>query len=231
MPKTGTALKMPLNDFWKLVAELNWGCKADGPGKTTNYKATKKTLMQKLDRAGVESFRNTFDGLRSPLYKALDKAVEGTGDDGFGDLLAHIIGLGKEEYERNLANPKLAQTRVNESRYEESFSYCIPFDEDYEMLAPAHHVERAKHVIKEYEAGLKDERYAPVHDAMRLIIDVFTPAAKGELNALLGTEGKLEVALKAIEARRDFLHQEGGRYEDGTAMVHNCLGDLKQFIG
>jgi hypothetical protein len=222
---------MPLDEFWKLVAELNWGHKSDGPHKTTNYKVVKKTLMQKLTRSGVERFSATFSALRHDLYRKLDKEVEGTGDDGFGDLLAHIIGLGKEEYERNLADPKLAQARVDKSRYVESFSYCIPYDDDYEMLDPSHHVARAKGVIKEYTQGLTDERYAPVHDAMRLIIDTFTPAANGEPSALLGTDGKLEGALKAIEARREFLHREGGRYEEGSAMVHNCLGDIKQFLG
>jgi hypothetical protein len=52
-------------------------------------------------------------------------------DDGFSDLLAHIVGLGKEEYCAVLENPKLAFDRANKHDYEESFAYCIPYEEDY----------------------------------------------------------------------------------------------------
>lgn len=222
--------KMPLDEFWKLVAELNWGHKSDGPGKTSDYKKVQKVLMQRLDAEGAERMSNTLHDLLNQLYKPLFH-IEGMGDDGYGDFRAHIIGLGKEEFEKALANPKTQEKRAEKYQFCESFTYCIPHAEDYAMLVPTPHIERAQRVVQTYQKGLEDERYAPVHDAMRLIIDTFTPAASGNLSALLGTEKKLDAALEAIEAHREFLHREGGRYEDGGPMVHNTIGDIKQFLG
>jgi hypothetical protein len=225
-----TEAKMPLNEFWKLVAELNWGHKADGPGKTADYNKGKKILMQRLDVAMAERFSNTFSELSAKLYKPL-YSLEGMSDDSYSDFRAHIIGLGQEEFEKALANPKSQEQRAAKHQYVESFSYCIPYKDDYKMLDPTQHTERAERILKEYQAGLRDNRYEPVHDSMRFIVDVFTAVVAGELNIPSDVAAKLDVALQAIEERREFIHREGGRYEDGNAMIHNFISDTKQFLG
>lgn len=231
MPKNPDAPKMPLDEFWKVVKELNWGHKSDGPDKTTDYTAMKRALMQKFDRAGAERLHNTFDAVRSPLYKALDKEVSGTGDDGFGDLLAHIIGLGKEEYERNLANPKLAQERVNKHRYEESFSYCLPYKDDYEMLTPAHYVDRAQRITVALEDVLKDDRFEPVQAETRRLMAILQPALDGKPLDMLPLEEEAKTLIKKLDARAEWLMRGHGgldlSIENG---IPNLFGDIASYL-
>jgi len=63
------------------------------------------------------------------------------GDDSFGDLAYHIIGLGRKSYLKNLYNPELAWERSHKGRYTECFLYCFP-DVD-------HHTRLAKFLLKQ----------------------------------------------------------------------------------
>ena len=47
------------------------------------------------------------------------------GDDGFSDLVAHAVGLGKDVYSAVLKNPKLLMIPARENKYIENFTYSF----------------------------------------------------------------------------------------------------------
>ena len=126
---------MNRDEFWAIVESVGWGT------IDTDYKRGKQVLLKALPT--LEEC-DAFGQHRLDVESALSDAIDywcalrdtslGLGDDSFDDLCAHIVGLGREEYERNLANPSLAQKRAESHAFEESFAYCEPHDTDYEPL-------------------------------------------------------------------------------------------------
>lgn len=123
--KTG---KATIDEFWAEVALIGW--KEKGNGSST---VTQKKLLRRWDDEFCESMRDIESELTSKLYHAVEKVESETGestecgDDGFGDLMAHMVGLGKEAYEAALADPMLVIKRGQNHEYEECFSYCLPY--------------------------------------------------------------------------------------------------------
>jgi hypothetical protein len=77
------------------------------------------------------------------LYSAIETWEEetgkscGCGDDGFNDLRAMIVGIGKLEYEAVMADPERAYNRAtapygSPEGYRESFAYAIPYEDAYD---------------------------------------------------------------------------------------------------
>ena len=107
--------------FWEKVAELGWGT------ETTDYTKLQRRILETWTPEFTASFRKQMDELSHRLYVALTKDIRDVGDDSFGDLIAHIVGLGHEKYEAVLADHTVAQKMVDDSEYKESFSYAIPY--------------------------------------------------------------------------------------------------------
>jgi hypothetical protein len=71
---------------------------------------------------------------QSKLYNLWDdeKLTHVSGDDSFGDWLAHVVSLGKELYEKALKKDiSLKEFFVNLNP-KESFNYAIPFKDEYD---------------------------------------------------------------------------------------------------
>lgn len=111
--------------FWKLVKLANWP--KDG------YEKAKIRYLKTLSKYQCSDFRAFVNVAFNALDNSLSTQVDeiSCGDDSYSDLLHHIIGLGKEEFYRNLKNRNLVQKRADDSDYKESFSYAIPYDHDY----------------------------------------------------------------------------------------------------
>jgi hypothetical protein len=215
-----------LEEFWAEVEKIGWS-------KTTSVKKAKRLLLKTWTLEKSKRMRAAFDELRDPLYDAC-ASVEGVGDDSFGDLLAHIIGLGKAEYERVLANPKLAQARVDAGDFVESFSYCLPYEEDYKTLDPRYYVKWAQDICKDLKEGFGDDRFEPVFPQMQKLIDLFIPATKGDLAAVLPLKTEALKLRKDIEKRGDWLWRDApfrdGAHFANSASVSNFFGDLAEFL-
>jgi hypothetical protein len=152
-------------DFWSLVAEIGWGT------KTTNYKPVEMTFL----RRGLEfttAFRAKYDEFESILYSAAAKAGFDYCCDSWGDTLSHVIGLGKDEFERNVANPRLLVERDQSGDYREKFSYCIPWASDFKHYSADGIEERRQENVAAYEAA--KGRF---------------PQVDGEIDTLLGLLG------------------------------------------
>jgi len=137
---------MTRNDFWTIVESVNWAAltlKSDERRShgERSYDLGQVALLSALptieDRNEFEThYQVVRDGLGQVFkaYVGQDREARTTdlGEDGFGDLLAHIVGLGRKEYERHLNHLKLITARGRQFLFVESFAYCIPWDEDYD---------------------------------------------------------------------------------------------------
>jgi hypothetical protein len=111
---------------WHLIHILNWGL-------DYNFKRCKLELKLALTPKEFNFLKDWVVAKRIALQKHLKTFAEGqgsgftwgVGDDGFWDLTAHIVGLGKEVYLATLKHPILAKTRADEHAYIENFEYSF----------------------------------------------------------------------------------------------------------
>jgi len=164
--------KMDEKKFWGLVELADW------PNK--GYKNPKMVYRKLLSEEESKIFHSAV----SEAYCQLDEVATdmdlGVGDDSYCDLLHHIIGLGKAQFEKHLKNPKLIVKRADNSEYEESFTYCLPYDSDYEEGKSEYSIENvikvAKEGVKEIEKFQKMDKdgthLAPIHNEMHMVVDI-----------------------------------------------------------
>jgi len=216
-----------IQEFWDKVAQIGWGT------KTTDYGTIKRDLLKAWTPEKAEKMSDVFGMLSNALYVKCDKVVDGVGDDSFGDLRAHIIGLGREEFNRVMENPKLAQERINKGDYKESFSYCLPYASDYALLDPAKYVERAHYIVSALKEGLGDDRFEPVFPKMKELMNVFAPALEGQVLLILSLEKNALALQKAISKRADWLWRDqcrsGGHFACSAA-VANFFNDARRYL-
>ncbi len=127
--------------FWEIVAEMDW--------PNVDFDTAKRVFMERHDQAVATDVRREFGRLKRQLY---DRAELTAISDSCDDNLAHIIGLGKEEYYRCMERPLLVREREDNGDYRESFAYCIPFEEDYGLLTDEGYEARLKNVQRLREA-------------------------------------------------------------------------------
>ena len=111
--------------FWYIIEKMNWV-------SDTDYKRISEEIKSGLygNEETMKSFLKRYFKYRYNLYEAVDTLSSnqynkyiGLGDDGLSDLIAHIIGSGKEAYKKVKKNPKDFYDYVDE--YRESFYYSL----------------------------------------------------------------------------------------------------------
>ena len=127
--------------FWAIVKSIGWGT------KTTDNQKIKKKLLHDLDAQEGPSFYEAYDQAKNKLDQKIDKFVE-LGGDSYGDLLSHIVGLGKKEYDAVMKNPKLAGERAARRDFKESFDYAVPFPAEFEHKDIGTFIRKAEHILK-----------------------------------------------------------------------------------
>lgn len=112
--------------FWSEVARIGWGT------KTTDIGVIKRGLVDRWDGQFMRTFQKLYDKLEGELFERVDTWCRENdystecGDDGFGDLVSHVVGLGQESHEEGMRNPKGVANRGRASDYVEKFSYSLP---------------------------------------------------------------------------------------------------------
>jgi len=214
--------------FWAWVDEIGWG-KA-----TTNYNEVQVMLMRVLLASEAEAMRARLGYLTAAMVVRLSnwqKSPNGDylgSDDTFADLVAHIVGSGKDEYLAVMREPVLAKRRYDRQDFRESFSYAIPYKADYEKLTVEHYQARARRLLdKGYPAVTgrsdpeplslvvtMDQDLGELASLMRsiksdcqLLHDALMSAAEGDLGSFRGAAGKTVVdAAKRIRSNtQEFL--------------------------
>lgn len=110
--------------FWSLIAMLDWG-------KDCDYKRVKRTILKTLDKDTADALRACFSQRMNALEHVAGEYISGVGDDSWGDVRAHIIGLGQEVYDAAIEDWNTIQDRIDSNDYVESFSYGLPHTDDW----------------------------------------------------------------------------------------------------
>ena len=119
------------SEIWRIIEDMDW---FNNSKKYRGYYDMKEIFMQKHSAVVAVQVRQFVSQVRSVLYKTVG-AYESTngglgnygGDDSFGDLLDHAIGLGEKFYNAMLDQPEL----LGRLDYVENFCYSIPYEDDY----------------------------------------------------------------------------------------------------
>ena len=156
--------------FWKIVEKINW--------PKTDYDEAKLWFMQHYSVEEAKAFTEIFLEKKSELARA---SGEDLCCDSWDDTRAHIIGLGEEEYNRNIKKPELILKREREMDYKESFAYCIPFPDDYKKLTDHGYdtfINSTKELIAELASADEDDippklyrQFPKIIEVARLLID------------------------------------------------------------
>lgn len=190
---TETKTKMTTEEFWEAVAEIGWGT------KTTDYKTIKRTLMRK----GKE-FCAEFERIYQEVDQALLKAgCDLHGGDSVGDCRSHIIGLGKEEYDKVMADQSVGEARYERGDYTEKFSYSFPYKSDWEDVEGGERlIKWAKSNVSGYRQDKKRLAKFAVLPQVKTILDEIDKAL--ELHRpLLGDEPDFKAFAESGPVLRD----------------------------
>ena len=161
---------MDRKQFWQIVEEIGW--------PNIHYDNARYWFMQNHSKEEAKEFIDTFLSYKHSLNKA---AGESFCSDSWDDTTAHIIGLGKTEYDRNIETPRLIFERERKADYHESFAYCIPHSDDYAKLTDAGYnllISETQNELKEIERADEDDippkiyrQFPKVMKVCRLLID------------------------------------------------------------
>ena len=194
--------------FWEEVALIGW---SDNPERKF-YNKAKARLLRRWSGEFLEEFDEMKDELYSKLYTAVTKTEEATGertgcgDDGFGDLLNHVIGLGREEYEAAMKDPMRVIKRGQAYNYKESFGYCIPYGHDIEFITKGTYIAKARKIVENLTA-LKQSRFGEEFEDLDGLLALMMRVVNGNLG-LLTTENLPERVAKLRQEREARLLKE-----------------------
>jgi hypothetical protein len=171
--------------FWTIVDEIKWPKKG--------YDEAKLWFMQHYSVEEAKAFTEIFLKKKSELARASE---EDRCCDSWDDTLAHIIGLGEEEYTRNIKQPDLIVKRERDMDYKESFAYCIPFSDDYKKLTDNGYdtyINWTKELITELESADEDDippklyrQFPKIIEVLHLLVDKNWPEAVKRYHAYFG---------------------------------------------
>jgi len=118
--------------MWELIARINWAARSE---QKRGFDSGKQFMLENFSQDTCQQIRKFVAEKRMELSIRVDeyendhgvRCGDYGGDDSYGDMLHHVIGLGEVVYEMIMDNPSLLD-RIN---YVESFSYCLPYDDDF----------------------------------------------------------------------------------------------------
>lgn len=186
---------------WELVDEIGWGT------KTTDYKKIKEKLMSEYGMEEMDGFNEWLESKCNRLAKAIREYVEEYsdsgnweepdlpygGDDSFSDMVHHVVGLGKNYYEKVIKeikeNPKSPTSTLSKLKVVESFSYAIPSSYDYKRKMPSG--DRIRLEIGNLEDAIKNIKNSPyseglegeIAQAEKIVASLKDPKVRSESDA------------------------------------------------
>lgn len=121
--------KEHINKMWGIMDDLGWGIKHFNIESMTNYlnKNYSDNELRRLDEFISAKRKDIIETLHNHSYKMTGNpyGYYGVSDDGFWDLTAHIVGLGRYWYEKTMNDPEIARTIASHNMYKENFQYVI----------------------------------------------------------------------------------------------------------
>lgn len=112
--------------MWDLIESLEWK-KKDIPHSVKILESLGDALAE-LMLGFIFERMDELEQRMTEYFDSSDFTLSWEDEDQEDEVLAHIIGLGKREFDRSMKNPILVSMRAGIGDYEESFLYV--FDED-----------------------------------------------------------------------------------------------------
>ena len=214
--------------FWEIIDGMGWAEATLGDGRV-DTDAIKRGFMQMYSEELAAEFNEWYRAKYHELYNAYEVAEKETGkrfgnysgDDSFGDMLDHVMGLGQEYYNVVMADFSL----LNSLEPVESFAYCIPYTgktlNDYEEMKPKTHKKRARKALKAIvenatNGGVSDEALVIMGETMNRLALILA--------------GKFDEAVGDLDKDKDYRRFYGYEGCDNGAQYANTLFDAKKFM-
>lgn len=187
--------------FWEIVDTVEWA-------KDFDYERIQVWMLKNLTLKECQEFR----AVATQKWNQLDKLVGDRNpargsDDSHSDLLYHVIGLGKEVFEANLADYDLLTQRGEAiygtpEGYKESFIYSVPMKEDFNNHNNPNYfkdwAKKAKKEIKDIcQMDKKGDLDPIVHD-FGTIVRLLDLLIEGNIESFIAAERKAVLALERI---------------------------------
>lgn len=203
-------MKLTDKSFWKMVDELQWNrlSKIDDRNK---YKHTEALVVVPFFRKYGEETCIEFskmvtckhnelhDGVRK--YEIEHNVYSVNSDDGYSDMLYHVVGLGESIYNKSLNSPELVVELGNKGDYKECFGYLLHFTFLKENLDSNHYIKWAK---KELNRSIIHNKWT----------EICKEIAKGKFDGMERYDNKYSQIAKDC----------GGNYG-----IANLIGDLSVY--
>jgi len=210
------------NLMWAIIADMDWGNRCH---QSRIYETMKRDFMREYNHDMAVKFSAFVSARFNEMYKAIgayeaehEQVGNYGGDDSFGDMIHHVIGLGKEIYNAVMKDMKL----LNKIEFVESFSYAVPnvtgCMNDYEELEPDFHHNKAIEAVRALTEVVNLQNIG--HDEAKVIGELYGRF----MNIIAGDY---------IEAFKDITYEDDyERFQDihseYSAMFGNYLFDAKK---
>lgn len=189
--------------FWSLVHACEWP-RVVNASREVVREVTDKAKYETLPSLILDRVEGTeFHGVMAQKLRDLERATKEAdvslrvSDDAWDDILCHVIGLGKDEFQACLDEPRLIKNHA--TSYMESFRYCVPFGEEWD---PAIAKENQKRAIKSdaaWDRWTQILHKTEVHaEAKRLVLGLVDRMAEQAGVTDVSTKQRTAVALRIL---------------------------------
>lgn len=206
--------------LWAIIEEMDW---AKYSQQRRGYEAMKVNFMRNYGVDMAKKVRDFAHTKQSKLMKKLNTLLkvgkrygDYGGDDSFGDMTAHVVGLGEDYYNAVMKDPSL----LDDLTTVECFMYALPYGEDdYRKMDTEYHIEFAIESMAQVVENVKeaverntaeDHEYIDAADVLRRLA--------------LVVAGDYTHAVEDLNHNRDY--NKICNISTGAA---NCLFDYKRY--
>ena len=214
--------------YWNIIENMHWN-EATAGGVYPDTSAIKREFMETYSEKIAEQFNDWYRAKYNELSNAYDAAEKESGkrygnfggDDSFGDMLDHVMGLGETYYCAVMADFKL----LNNLEPIESFAYCIPHTgdcmNDYDNMKPETHIAAALKALSAIVSTITE---------CEKIDDDFAIMADTVNRLILISGGRFDDAVGDLNFDRDYRKYYGYDSCENGAMYANTLFDCKKYL-
>ena len=219
---------MKEEQFWAIVEEIGWPCEPN---------MAKRKLMFRYSAESMEEFHEEHQKRLGELGARITEHEQRVGKDlnswgdRYSDLINHVVGLSQAEFEACMTDPERIWARCEREDYVESFSYCLPHVEDYELLVETYYRNSAGRLLGQMQAGdalggYTDKELAKIVSCFSWVRELLTELQEGKFReavakaALKSEKGYSIAPVRYLESM--------GHWKMGYAL-ENLMADLRDF--
>jgi len=208
--------------MWKYIEEINW---SELSKVKRGYELGKRYMLENFTQKRCKEIDAFVRERHNELYKRIEEFERANdthcgdygGDDSFGDMIHHVIGLGETKFNEIMEDP----SKLNGMDFVESFSYVMPYDDDFLLMNPDAHTDRAMGAMVELVRILKDNK--PSGDDVRTLKELMN-------RFMLMLAGDFKEACQDFDHNNDYNRYYNFESNDCHAMFANYISDCKKFM-